>query len=118
MLYLSYCYIPTVFLNLLLKDRLVSGPKIDQKPKNRVLDAVNDVLFSKTISNKFTTVHNIVFNMVLCYKSIHEFVASKRVLDSVNLVLFSKTVSNKFITVQDVVFIILLYCNSIPEFVA
>ena len=98
-----------------------------------VLDAVNGVLFRKTVSNKFITVQNVASNMLLSCNSIPEFVAlryarfrvqkstknaRKLVLDSVNLVLFSKTVSNKFITVQDVVFIILLYCNNIPEFVA
>ena len=50
-------------------------PKIDQKPKNRILDAVNGVLFSKTVSNKFITVQDVVSSMLLCCKSIPEFVA-------------------------------------------
>ena len=98
-----------------------------------VLDAVNLVLFSKRVSNKFITVQDVASNILLRCNSIPEFVAlryarfrvqkstknaRKCVLNSVNLVLFSKTVSNKLITVQDVVFIIFLYGNSIPEFVA
>ena len=97
--------------------------------RKSVLDAVNRVLFGKTIINKFTTVHNIVSNMFLCCNRIPEFVASrytrfrvqksikngrKRVLDSVNLVLFRKTVSKKFIIVEAVVFIILLYYYQVP----
>ena len=45
--------------------------------RKRVLDAVNRVLFSKTVSNKFITEHNIVSNMLLRCNSIPEFVASK-----------------------------------------
>ena len=43
--------------------------------KKRVLDAVNRVLFSKIISNKFTTVQDVISNMLLCCNSIPEFVA-------------------------------------------
>ena len=97
------------------------------------MDAVNRVLFSKIISNKFTTVQDVVSNMLLCCNSIPEFVAlrqarfgvqksikntKKRVLDAVNRVLFSKIITNKFTTVQDVISNMLLCCNSIPEFVA
>ena len=98
-----------------------------------VLDAVNGVLFRKTVSNKFITMHNVASNMLLPCNSIPEFVAlryarfrvqksienaRKCVLVAVNLVLFSKTVSNKFTTVQNIVSNILLSCNGIPEFVA
>ena len=88
-----------------------------ENARKRVLDAVNRVLFSKTVCNKFITVQDVVSNMLLCCNRIPEFVASryprfrvqksienarKRVLDAVNRVLFSRTVSNKFITVQDI----------------
>ena len=98
-----------------------------------VLDAVNGVLFRKTVSNKFITVQNVASNMLLRCNSIPEFVAlryarfrvqksientRKRVLNAVNRLLFNKTISNIFITVQNIVPNVLLYCNSIPEFVA
>ena len=38
------------------------------------MDAVNDVLFSKTVSNKFITLQDVVCNMLLCCNSITEFV--------------------------------------------
>ena len=41
----------------------------------RVLDAVNLVLFSKTVSNKFITVKDVVFIILLYCNSIPEFVA-------------------------------------------
>ena len=102
MLLLIFWYVVKYSRICCFKIGQVSSPKIGLKPKNRVLDAVNDVLFSKIISNKFTTVHNIVFNMFLCCNSIPKFVASryarfrvqkstknarKRVLDSAGRVL-------------------------------
>ena len=41
----------------------------------RVLDAVNRVLFSKTVSNKFITAQAIVFIILLYCNSFPEFVA-------------------------------------------
>ena len=107
--------------------------KIDRKRKKRDFDAVNGVLFHKTVSNRFITVENVVFNILISCQAIPEFVAlkwatfrvkesianvKKRVEDPVNDDLFSISVSNKFITVQNIVFNILLSCYSIPEFVA
>ena len=101
--------------------------------KKRFEDPVTDVLFSKSVSNKFITVQNVVFNMLLSSYSIPEIVASKqgtfrvkksinnakkRVEDPVNDGLFSKSVSNIFITMETVPFSILLSFYSIPEFVA
>ena len=40
-------------------------------------DPVNDVLFSKTVSNKFITVENVDLNMTIRCQAIPEFVALK-----------------------------------------
>ena len=48
-----------------------------ENAKKRVEDAVNDVLFSKSVSNKFKTVQNVVFNMLISCYSIPEFIALK-----------------------------------------
>ena len=57
------------------------GLEITKKPienaRKRVFDAVNPVLFSKTVSNKFITVQDIVFIILLYCNSIPEFVASR-----------------------------------------
>ena len=50
MLSLICCYGVTAFLNLLLKDRRVQ--KSIENARKRVLDAVNRVLFSKTVSTR------------------------------------------------------------------
>ena len=101
--------------------------------RKRFLDSVNLVLFSKTVSNKFITVQDVVFIILLYCNSIPEFVASryarfrvqksienarKRFLEAENSLLFSKTISKKFTTVYSIVSNMLLPYNSIPEFIA
>ena len=73
--------------------------KAIENARKRVLSAVNRFLFSKMISNEFTTVYDIVFDMLLYCNNISEYVAAryarfrvqktienarKRVLDAVN----------------------------------
>ena len=104
-----------------------------ENAKKRVEVPLTDVLFSKSVSNKFITMQNVVFNMLISCYSIPECVASKyatfrvqkfidnakkHVEDAVTDVLFRTPVSNKFINVQNVVSNMLLSCYSIPEFVA
>ena len=48
-----------------------------ENARKRVLDAVSDVLLSKAISNKFTTVQAVVFIILLYYYSISKFVDSR-----------------------------------------
>ena len=48
-----------------------------ENAKKRDFDSVNGVLFHKTVSNKFITVQNVVFNILLSCYSIPEFVALK-----------------------------------------
>ena len=64
-----------IFQNLLLQDRLGFKSEKGQKPKYQVVDALNDVLFSKTVRNKFITVQDVVFIIFLYCNSIPEFVA-------------------------------------------
>ena len=85
-----------------------------ENERKRVEDPITDNLFSKSVSNKFITVQNVIINMVISCYSIPEFVALKyarfRVQksienerksfgDPVTDNLFSKSISNKFITV-------------------
>ena len=50
-------------------------PKIYRKRKKSDYDAANGVLFHKTVSNKFITVENVAFNMLVSCQAIPEFVA-------------------------------------------
>ena len=75
MLSLICCYVVTAFLNLLLKDRLGFGSKNRPKTEKSGFGRCNEVLFSKTVCNKFITVQDIVFIILLYCNSIPEFVA-------------------------------------------
>ena len=60
-----------------LKQATFRVKKSIENAKERVEDPVNDVLYSKMVSNKFITVANIFTNISLCYKAMPEFVASR-----------------------------------------
>ena len=77
--------------------------------KKRVENSVSDVVFSKSVNNKFITVQKVVYNMLITCSSIPEFIALKqgtfqvkksienaknRDFDAVNGVLFHTTVKS------------------------
>ena len=77
---------PNVIYNILLSCYSISEfvalkyatfrvQKSIEKAKKRVEDPLTAVLFSKSVSNKFITVQNVVFNMLIRYYRIQEFVA-------------------------------------------
>ena len=63
-----YCYRNPEFVALRYA-RSLSGKTIENA-KNRVFVAVNGILFSKMVSNKFITMANIFTNISLCCKAI------------------------------------------------
>ena len=70
-----YCYSIPEFAALRYA-RSQSGKTIE-KAEKRVFVAVNGILFSKMVSNKFITMANIFTNISLCCKAIPEYVASR-----------------------------------------
>ena len=67
----SNCIPPFVASRLasFLVQKLIDNTRI------RVLDALNHILFSETVNNKFITMQNVVFNTLLCCNSISQFVS-------------------------------------------
>ena len=69
------CYSISDFVAL--KYATIRVQKLVENAKERVEDSVNGASLSKTVSNKFITVENVVFHVLISCYTITEFVALK-----------------------------------------